>query len=226
MSKPLAVFYAGTNGSGKSTLRDNNPVPGVKVIDPDAIARTICPSDPRSVDVLAGREAIRQFREVIAQRQNFSMETTLTGRSAVDRMEKAKSAGFEVHLYYVGLSTVELNIARVAMRVANGGHHIDEADIRRRYTESLENLPRAMELADSGRIYSNEDDGLETQYVFSNGVLSRRARHPVQWAQDAVKAQSRHSLSPSPDETIVEAAEAVQSEQQARRRGRSLRHPR
>ena len=220
--KPLAVFYTGTNGAGKSSLRSINSFPGMKTIDPDAIARTINPDDPRSVDVQAGREAIRQFRETIAQRQSFSMETTLTGRSVLDRLKKAKEAGFTVHLYYVGLSSVELNIERVASRVAKGGHHIDEADIRRRYTESLGNLPRAMELADSGAIYSNDGLEHEEQYKFLNGVLNQVARHPVQWAQDAVKAQSRHSLSPSPDETIVEAAEAVQSEQQAMLDGASL----
>ncbi|MDO5692711.1 MAG: hypothetical protein Q4G70_09560 [Pseudomonadota bacterium] len=48
--KPLAVFYAGTNGSGKSTLRDSNPFPGLKVIDPDAIARGINPGNPHSVE--------------------------------------------------------------------------------------------------------------------------------------------------------------------------------
>ena len=212
--KPLAVFYTGTNGAGKSSLRSINSFPGLKTIDPDAIARTINPDDPRSVDVQAGREAIRQFRETIAQRQSFSMETTLTGRSVLDRRKKAKEAGFTVRLYYVGLSSVELNIERVASRVAKGGHHIDEADIRRRYTESLGNLPRAMELADSGAIYSNDGLEHEEQYKFLNGVLNQVAQHPVQWAQDAVKAQSRHT--PPQYEYIKQRLETALEQQRSR----------
>ena len=212
--KPLAVFYTGTNGAGKSSLRSINSFPDLKTIDPDAIARTINPDDPRSVDVQAGREAIRQFREAIAQRQGFSMETTLTGRSVLDRLRKAKEAGFTVHLYYVGLSSAELNIERVAVRVANGGHHIDEADIRRRYTESLENLPRAMELADSGAIYSNDGAKHEEQYEFLNGVLNQVVQHPVQWAQDAVKAQSRHT--PPQYEYIKQRLETALEQQRSR----------
>lgn len=46
--KPLAVFYAGANGAGKSTLRDSNPFPGLKIIDADAIAKSINPDNPKA----------------------------------------------------------------------------------------------------------------------------------------------------------------------------------
>ncbi|MDO5693660.1 MAG: hypothetical protein Q4G70_14500 [Pseudomonadota bacterium] len=190
--RPLAVFYAGTNGSGKSTLRDSNPFPGLKVIDPDAIARGINPENPRSVDMEAGRVAARQFQDAIAQGHGFSMETTLTGRTVLNRLEKAKNAGFDVRLYYVGLDAVERNVDRVAARVAQGGHHIDEHDIRRRYGESLENLPKAMQIADSGKIFSNDRIKHVVQYEFGNGILERKVPEPAQWAQEAVKAQTRH----------------------------------
>jgi predicted ABC-type ATPase len=68
-----------------------------------------------------------------------------------------KIGSFDVRLYYIGLKSVEINIERVAQRVAKGGHHIDESDIRRRYSESLKNLPRAMELANSGKIFNNDN---------------------------------------------------------------------
>ena len=53
------------------------------------------------------------------------------------------------------LANVELNIARVAERVAKGGHHIPENVIRRRYNESLHNLKTAMEIADKSIVFDN-----------------------------------------------------------------------
>ena len=46
----------------------------------------------------------------------------------------------EVRIWYVGLESVELHIARVRSRVAQGGHDIPEAKIRERYDRSRWNL--------------------------------------------------------------------------------------
>jgi len=43
-------------------------------------------------------------------------------------------------MWYVGLEDPERNVARVAARVARGGHAIPEETIRARYPRSLENL--------------------------------------------------------------------------------------
>ncbi|TYP71079.1 hypothetical protein BCM02_11028 [Paenibacillus methanolicus] len=43
----------------------------------------------------------------------------------IRQMQEAKTNGFEVIMFYVGLGDVRLNIERVAARVRNGGHHID-----------------------------------------------------------------------------------------------------
>ncbi|MFZ6746045.1 zeta toxin family protein [Undibacterium sp. JH2W] len=156
MDQPIALFYGGTNGSGKSTLRELDADTTIKKhIDPDAIARIINPQDPRAADVAAGREAIHQFQTVIASKTSFTMETTLTGSGILRRIAEARAAGFLVQLRYVGLARADLNIERVANRVARGGHHIDEHVIRRRYQESLENLLKAITLCDMTFIRDN-----------------------------------------------------------------------
>ena len=108
-AKPKAVFFTGTNGSGKSTMRESMLKDGefsqdFVHIDPDKIAREINPDDPRSVDMEAGRLAIGQFKQAIAEKHSFSMETTLTGSSVLGRMKKAKEAGYEIEVYHVGLA--------------------------------------------------------------------------------------------------------------------------
>ncbi len=155
MPKPVAVFFAGCNGAGKSTLRDEILRSNQPFIDADFIAKQVNFSHLPNADIAAGREAIRRFRSYLQEKQSFSIETTLSGVSALNNMQKAKDAGFEVHLYYCGLASVELNIARVAERVAQGGHHIAEDIIRRRYVESLRNLKIGLEIADKSMIFDN-----------------------------------------------------------------------
>lgn len=172
--RPIALFYGGTNGSGKSTLRDIDSGGKItKHIDPDAIARILNPQDPRAVDVAAGREAIHQFKQALAEKTSFTMETTLTGNGILRRMEEAKSAGFQVQLRYVGLNSADVNVERVANRVAKGGHHIDEDVIRRRYTESQENLVKAVAICDKTLIRDNSGAAPVTYLKIENNQLTR-----------------------------------------------------
>ncbi|OPA72768.1 hypothetical protein BVG16_31435 [Paenibacillus selenitireducens] len=134
--------FAGNNGSGKSTIR-NLIVDklGVSInIDPDALARKIDNMNPEKRKVSAGKEAIRLVRECIRNKWDFTVETTLAGGNAIRQMQEAKSHGFEIIMFYVGLGDVQLNIERVATRVKNGGHHIDTEDIIRRDVTSMKNL--------------------------------------------------------------------------------------
>jgi predicted ABC-type ATPase len=155
--KPLALFYAGCNGAGKSSLRsvDTDLPTNLLVIDPDAIAREICPANPRSVDLQAGRQAIQRLKLAMSRQQPFSLETTLTGASVLSRIRAAKDAGYYVELRYVGLACVDLNIERVAHRVAKGGHAIELESIKRRYEASLSNLPTALQWVNNATVWDN-----------------------------------------------------------------------
>lgn len=159
-----AIFYCGTNGAGKSTLRSFNQDPVQIVIDSDHIAMQINPQNPRLADIEAGRKAIELFRFAIKQHIDFSMESTLSGNSILQRMKKAKENGFYVHLNYIGVNSVEINLARVKARVKNGGHFIAEDVVRSRYQISLDNLFLALPYCDEIFIYDNS--GVEPELVF------------------------------------------------------------
>ena len=149
------IVFAGPNGSGKSSVRDSIANPVEVIIDPDRVAREINPGDPRSVDALAGRAAVSLFEKSVDQGKSISMETTLTGHSAVMRMQRAKDAGYEVSLIYVALRLPEMNVRRVAARVRQGGHAIDPDIVRKRVGTSLANLPRALSIADQAIVLDN-----------------------------------------------------------------------
>lgn len=86
-----------------STLRDTGFNTVDVVIDPDRISRSLSLTALESIRYDAGREAIRLFRQSIAERKSISFESTLTGQTVLNRMAEAKEAGYEVDLRYVAL---------------------------------------------------------------------------------------------------------------------------
>jgi predicted ABC-type ATPase len=68
------------------------------------------------------------------------------------------AAGVEVRIWYPGLESAELHIARVRARVAKGGHDIPESKIRERYEQSRLNLIRLMPALAELRIYDNSEE--------------------------------------------------------------------
>jgi len=70
-------------------------------------------------------------------------------------LDQALEQGIEVRVWYAGLRSPELHIARVKQRHARGGHDIEEADIRRRYDTSRVNLVRLLPKLTELRVYDN-----------------------------------------------------------------------
>lgn len=184
--RPLALFYGGTNGSGKSSLREMEDR-DIPEIDPDAIAKNFNVNITKAINGRAGREAIRQFKSFIANKTPFSMETTLSGNSSIRRMKDAKAANFNVVLHFVGLETPDLNVDRVAIRVANGGHHIDEMLIRKRYDEGMINLQEAFGIADKVIIFDNSGEGHLPFFVIENNNISEQLNENMpKWIESVI----------------------------------------
>lgn len=61
-------------------------------------------------------------------------------------MAKAKAEGYKLTLILVGVDSPELSQARVADRVAGGGHSVPLDAIIRRYPDTLSKLASAVEL--------------------------------------------------------------------------------
>ncbi len=196
------IVYAGPNGSGKSSLRDVIDSPVEVVIDPDRIARQINAADPRSVDPEAGRAAVRLFDDTIAARQSLSMETTLSGHSALRRMERAKAAGYEVTLIYVALNDPQLNVDRVTERARQGGHFIEPGTVRRRVGSSFDNLPRALAIADQSVVLDNSGPAHRRVLEVVDGRLTFQAEQLPRWLQDrlpAIETELRRGAADRPE---------------------------
>ena len=136
---------------------------GVTFYNPDKAAREFCSKLPEisqeEANGLAWQEGRRLLERAIDERKDFAFETTLGGNTMASLLEKANAAGIEVRIWYVGLESAELHIARVRSRVGMGGHDIPEAKIRERYARSrmklIELLPHLAEL----KVFDNTEQG-------------------------------------------------------------------
>lgn len=85
------------------------------------------------------------------------VETVLSSEKYVRRVARAKQAGFKIGLIYIVLRTPELAVARVATRVAAGGHDVPAEKIAARWRRSLDNFPRFFDAADFALVFDNSD---------------------------------------------------------------------
>lgn len=154
---------AGTNGAGKSSvggaaIRER----GADYFNPDEAARRIGLANPRiaerEANAAAWREGKRLLEDAIAQRLTFAIETTLGGDTITGLLLRALAEGIEARIWYVGLATPALHIARVRARVARGGHDIPENKIRQRFEHSRINLIRLLPRLTELRLFDNSTD--------------------------------------------------------------------
>jgi len=153
-SNPACTIIGGPNGSGKSTIYDRLELPG-QFVNADLIARGLNPERPETASLLAGRRALAELARIVEARESFVYETTLSSRQSIKLMRTARDGGYEVGLVFVALNSADLNVQRVAERVARGGHDIPEDAIRRRYETALRRLPDAIRLADGSMLFDN-----------------------------------------------------------------------
>jgi predicted ABC-type ATPase len=151
---------AGVNGAGKSTIGGAAfRAFGGDYYNPDEAARKLIASNPAlqqtEANSRAWRAGLAMLEQAIAGRLDFAFETTL-GASTIPRvLAQAAAQGIEVRIWYAGLATAALHIARVRARVARGGHAIPEQAIRRRFEHSRLNLIQLMPVLTALRVYDN-----------------------------------------------------------------------
>jgi predicted ABC-type ATPase len=192
------TVLAGTNGGGKSSIAGAMlRSAGSEYFNPDEVARRLLMSDPaltqREANSHSWREGKRLLERAIRKRLSFAFETTLGGETITRLLEQALSAGLEVRVWYAGLSSPDLHLARVRLRVRRGGHDIPETDIRRRYTQSLQNLVRLLPRLTELRVLDNSEEG------DPNAGNAPRPRLVLHLKAGRIVAPSRASVPSTPD---------------------------
>lgn len=200
-SRPPRLFVlAGTNGAGKSSIGGATiRAHGAHYFNPDEASASIRRSQPHlsatQANSAAWHEGKRLLEHALAKRLDYNFETTLGGNSFAKLLKQAAEAGFEVRIWYVGLASPEHHLARVKARVAKGGHAIAEADIRRRFDQSRQQLVALLPHLAELRVYDNTAEADPHQGIRPQPVLL------LHWQKPAPNAA--HSKRRSPHGQII-----------------------
>ena len=172
VGKKLYII-GGCNGAGKTTASFNS-LPDIlncrEYVNADEIARGISPFQPEKVAIEAGRIMLHRIDELLSLGEDFAFETTLSTRSFINTIERAKSKGYSITLIFFWIESTELAIKRVQTRVKEGGHNIPNDTIVRRYYGGLKNLFSLYQnICDLIMIYDNSKSNPELIFEKSIG---------------------------------------------------------
>jgi predicted ABC-type ATPase len=158
MPRPVLYVLAGVNGAGKSSIGGHLlKRQGLTWFNPDTFARELVAAsgcDQTTANARAWIESVRRLDEAVAAGHSYAFETTLGGRTVAARIAKATRT-HDVIVWFCGLATPDLHVARVRARVAAGGHDIPETRIRARYPQALQNLIALMPRLAHLQVYDN-----------------------------------------------------------------------
>lgn len=159
MKRPKIIIIAGPNGAGKTTFAREylpNEAGCTDFINADLIAAGLSPFSPGMAAVRAGRLMLEEIKSRIRQMKSIAFETTLSGRSYARRIPEWRVLGYHVTLIFLNLPNPDIALARVAARVAQGGHNVPEEVVRRRFRTGLRNFEEVYkDLVDAWILYDN-----------------------------------------------------------------------
>ena len=188
--KKVFYLFAGVNGAGKSTLYNseslNNDIKNTIRINTDEIVREIGDWKNNSDQLKAAKIAINLRNECFLYGKSFNEETTLTGKTILKTIERAKELGYELQLFYVGVNSTEIAKERIKSRVEKGGHHIENDIVEKRYYESLKNLKEIILKFDKVYLYDNSKK-YKNIFSFSNNKILFKDNKSISWAKEAIE---------------------------------------
>ena len=154
------MVLAGINGAGKSSIGGNVMLrrAGLSWFNPDAYARLLIdsglPLAPAEANARAWQHGVDLLDRALAAGHSHAFETTLGGRTMPQKIAAAART-HDVLMWFCGLASAQQHIARVAVRVAAGGHDIPEAKIRERWVQAPLNLISLMPHLSELKLYDN-----------------------------------------------------------------------
>lgn len=183
---PRYILIAGVNGAGKSTLfhslRDIQDIPRINT---DEIVKEFGNWENFSDVMKAGKIALGRLNQFFEEEVTFNQETTLCGKTILKSIRTAGEKGYRIEMHYVGLETAELAKERVAIRVKEGGHGIPDADVERRYVESMKNLEIVLPQCDLAAFYDNTE-AFRRFAIYRRGKLMKLSHKVPTWFAENV----------------------------------------
>ena len=179
--RPRLLIVGGPNGAGKTTVTEaglaHQWFEGCEYINPDNIAQRELGDWNNPIAVLRAAQLATERREAcLREGRSLAFETVFSAPDKVDFVRRGIAAGFFVRLFFVGTDSPEINAARVARRMLQGGHEVPIRKIIDRWSRSIANCVAVATLVDRLYLYDNSVDDVAAQLVLraSAGRLTRQ----------------------------------------------------
>lgn len=187
-------LLAGGNGAGKSTFyRRFLQSRGIPFVNADLIARQLDREQPEKASYDAAILAGRLRLSLLEQGKSFCFETVFSHPSKIDFLAQARARRYEIILIYNHLFDSQLNQARVAQRVSEGGHAVPPAKIASRIPRTMKHVRDALPLTDIARLYDNSyfDQPFQVIAEIRANALGQHVQPIPPWAEEIIGAYLR-----------------------------------
>jgi predicted ABC-type ATPase len=192
MSNPVLFIVAGPNGSGKSLFSKELTVSDLEIFDGDKHMAALVKKYPET-----GSEALWSFinenifeiqkKDAIQARLNYAFETNFSSENPMKTAREFKNAGYDIHLVFIGLNSLEESIQRVEYRIRKGGHKVTEESIRYNYEFGFKNLYKFFTEFDSVTLFDNGVAAIEESVIpreilhIERGKVSLQVKNYPSW---------------------------------------------
>ena len=197
MNQPALYVFAGPNGAGKSSVSSSLMETGTPIFDGDKeflkLKKTFDQTDSGALyDAVNGHVFTDWKEDQLGALKDCAFETNFRSAEVMDTVSQFKAKGYEVHLLFFGLDSVEASIQRVQLRVAGGGHDVSPENIKANYTEGLKNLYRFSKDFHTTTCYQNlakpdEAMQIEPLMIIENGVITEQVKDQPDWLKEFTK---------------------------------------
>lgn len=200
---PTLHILAGPEGAGKTTFYEQTILSGARLpaeqrptyISPDRVQSHMLGEQGNRAYGAGNQIAHQQAREVLKTGKPLVTETTFSDPRDLRLVEEAKAAGYRVVLHHLQTNSVNLSVARVAARVAEGGRDAPEAQVRADYQRAPALIAQAAQKADLTFVHDSSALNQEPKHLLTmqQGRIVAQARELPTWAREAYAAPLREA---------------------------------
>jgi predicted ABC-type ATPase len=167
--RPVLIVIAGPNGAGKSTFYQAHlRYTGLAFINADTITAATGLGAYQAAELT---DAMRRARFELSE--SFIFQTVFSDPvgEKLRFLEEAAAAGYNVMLFFIGISGPDVAVDRVGMRVLEGGHGVPPEKLENRYPRTMENLRLALLRLPQVLVYDTDDlrQPFRLTALFANG---------------------------------------------------------
>ena len=193
------MVVAGPNGAGKTTITElglaHEWFHDCEYINPDAIAQDELGDWNDAETVLRAAELATDRRErCLREGRSLAFETVFSATDKPEFVRRALSQGYFVRLFFVGTDRPEINAARVARRILEGGHEVPIRKIIDRWARSIANAAAIAAEVNRLYVYDNSVEDRDAQLVLraADGRVVKAYRDAPPWAGPMLERLTPH----------------------------------